>query len=75
LVVPREHIPDAHHVGPEHGDILAELFTTAQTVADAEGLSGRGYRLVLNVGAEAGNTVPHLHLHVMGGRPMAWPPG
>ncbi len=74
LVIPREHIADADHVRPEHAEVLAELLTTAQEVARKVGLDG-GYRLVLNVGDDARNSVPHLHLHVLGGRPMDWPPG
>ena len=75
LIVPREHIVSADTVRPEHADILAEMFDTAQQVARAENLEDRGYRLVFNVGDDAQNSVPHLHLHVLGGRPMAWPPG
>jgi histidine triad (HIT) family protein len=51
------------------------MFTTAQAVVAAEDLTDRGHRLVFNVGKEAGNFVPHLHLHVIGGRRMGWPPG
>jgi histidine triad (HIT) family protein len=75
LVVPREHITSADTVTPAHGDLLAEMMATAQQVARSEGLAGRGYRLVFNVGEDAQNSVPHLHLHVLGGRPMGWPPG
>ena len=75
LVVPREHIQSADTVRPEHADILAEMFETAQLVARQEQLEDRGYRLVFNVGDEAQNSVPHLHLHVLGGRQMEWPPG
>jgi histidine triad (HIT) family protein len=75
LVVPREHIESADTVRPEHAAVLAEMFDTAQRVARSEGLSGRGYRLVFNVGKDALNSVPHLHLHVLGGRAMEWPPG
>ncbi|HSH23479.1 MAG TPA: histidine triad nucleotide-binding protein [Acidimicrobiales bacterium] len=75
LVVPVDHVAHAGDLGPEHGDMLAELFTTASAVAASEGIAGSGYRLVFNIGDDAGNTVPHLHLHVLGGRPMAWPPG
>lgn len=74
LVVPREHITDADSIAPGHGEVLVEMFRTAQQVARAEGLSG-GYRLVFNVGEDSGNSVPHLHLHVLGGRAMSWPPG
>lgn len=75
LVVPREHVESADTLEPGHGDLLAELFATAREVAHAEGLGERGYRLVFNVGEDARNSVPHLHLHVLGGRPMGWPPG
>ena len=75
LVVPREHIQSADTVQPEHGDILAEMFDTAQKVARQEQLEDRGYRLVFNVGDDAQNSVAHLHLHVLGGRQMGWPPG
>ena len=75
LVVPREHIANAHELRPEHADVLAEMLSTAQKVAEAEGVAERGYRLVFNVGADSGNTVPHLHLHVLGGRILRWPPG
>lgn len=74
LVVPRSHITDAATVVASDGDVLAEMIATAQQVADLEGLEG-GYRLVFNVGRDSGNSVPHLHLHVLGGRFMAWPPG
>ena len=75
LVIPREHIENAGTVKASHGDVLAEMITTAQQVAQLEGLADRGYRLVFNVGEDSGNTVPHLHLHVIGGRIMGWPPG
>ena len=75
LVVPREHIESADTLGPEHAPVLSEMLQTAQQVARAEGIDGRGYRLVFNVGDDARNSVPHLHLHVLGGRPMDWPPG
>jgi histidine triad (HIT) family protein len=75
LVIPREHIDHAGTVTAAHGDLLAEMLTTAQGVARDEGVDERGYRLVLNVGGEAGNIVNHLHLHLLGGRRMAWPPG
>lgn len=75
LVVPVEHVVSAATLGPHHAEMLAELFTTARSVAAAEGILEPGYRLVLNVGDDAGNTVPHLHLHVLGGRRLEWPPG
>jgi histidine triad (HIT) family protein len=77
LIVPRRHIENAATVTAADGDVLAALVTSAKAVADAAGISGedRGYRLVFNVGPDATNSVPHLHLHVIGGRPMTWPPG
>lgn len=74
LVVPRRHVTDAAALDSSHGELLAELFVSATRVAEQESLSG-GYRLVLNVGEDSGNSVPHLHLHVLGGRLMGWPPG
>jgi histidine triad (HIT) family protein len=75
LVVPREHITNAAEVGPEHGEVLAEMFSAAQSVASSQGISASGYRLVFNVGEHALNSVPHLHMHVLGGHQMGWPPG
>ena len=75
LVVPREHISSADTVTAAHADVLAEMMATAQQVARSEGLVERGYRLVFNVGDDAQNSVAHLHMHVVGGRRMAWPPG
>lgn len=75
LVVPRTHIANASEIRPEHAGDLAAMHALAQAVATAEGLGDRGYRLVFNVGDDSGNTVPHLHLHVLGGRSMGWPPG
>jgi histidine triad (HIT) family protein len=75
LVIPREHIPHAGEISAAHADVVAEMFTTAAAVALGEGIAHRGYRLVFNVGEESGNSVPHLHLHILGGRRMTWPPG
>lgn len=75
LVVPRRHIVSAATLEPEDAGDLMELFQTARSVARDEGLGERGWRLVLNVGDDAQNSVPHLHLHVLGGRRMDWPPG
>ena len=77
LVVPTRHIVNAGTVVPEDADDVVALLVTAKAVADAEGIGAedRGYRLAFNVGADASNSVPHLHLHVLGGRPLDWPPG
>jgi len=74
LVIPRRHILDAHALTAADGDLLAKLFDAARLVADHAGLEN-GYRVVTNIGPESGQTVFHLHFHVLGGRPMAWPPG
>lgn len=77
LVVPRDHVDNAANIDAGHGEDLAEMLVTARKVAEAEGIATpeRGYRLVFNVGPDALNSVPHLHLHVLGGRSMGWPPG
>ena len=74
LVVPRRHVADAHALTDEDGPLLAALFAAVRRVADEAGLE-RGYRVVTNVGPESGQTVFHLLFHVLGGRPMSWPPG
>jgi histidine triad (HIT) family protein len=72
LVVPRRHIDDAAAVAPEDGPVLADMLLTARQVAADAGLASpdRGYRLIFNVGPDAMNSVPHLHLHVLGGKPL-----
>jgi histidine triad (HIT) family protein len=75
LVVPRKHITDASHMGPEHGALLAEMLKAAREVAESAGIADGGYRLVVNVGRDSGAEVPHVHMHVLGGRKLGWPPG
>jgi histidine triad (HIT) family protein len=75
LVVPKRHITDARAVTEADADLLADLVVMARQVAEQEEIADRGYRLVFNVGDDALNSVPHLHLHVLGGRRMGWPPG
>lgn len=75
LVVPRRHIDSAATLTPGDADTLAEMIATAQDVARQEGIADSGYRLVFNVGNDALNSVPHLHLHVLGGKRLGWPPG
>lgn len=75
LLIPKAHVAaSAADVGAPHGALLGELFALAAKVADDEGLA-QGWRLVTNVGPHAGQTVHHLHMHLLGGRPMHWPPG
>lgn len=74
-IVPRRHITDASELGPDDATLLAEMIVAAQEVAAQEGIAQRGYRLLFNVGEDSANTVPHLHLHIVGGRRLGWPPG
>jgi histidine triad (HIT) family protein len=75
LVVPKQHFDNAAHLSHSDADLLAEVFRLSAQVAADEGIADEGYRLVTNTGAGAGQTVGHLHVHVIGGRPMGWPPG
>lgn len=74
-LIPKEHVTSAAEVEERHAGMLADLLHAAKQVARAEGLEERGWRLVTNVGREGGQHVYHLHLHLLGGRQMAWPPG
>jgi len=75
LLIPKRHVASsAAELGAGHGTLLGELFALAVRVARREGLD-QGWRLVTNVGAHGGQTVPHVHVHLLGGRPMHWPPG
>jgi histidine triad (HIT) family protein len=74
LVVPRRHVPDIDTLPDDDAGLLTALFDGVRRVAEAEGLA-KGYRVVTNVGAESGQSVFHLHLHVLGGRRLGWPPG
>lgn len=75
LVIPKRHIATTNDLQVEDLELVGKLVLTAKKVAALEGLAERGYRTVLNCNAEAGQSVFHLHLHVLGGRPMGWPPG
>ena len=75
LVIPKIHITSADEVASSHGGIVDDLVLLAQKVVEAEGVRESGYRLVINVGADAQMTVAHLHIHVLGGRRLEWPPG
>jgi histidine triad (HIT) family protein len=71
LVIPRRHIDDAAAVGPDDAEELADMLVVARRVAESEGIAQSGYRLVMNVGEDAQNSVGHLHMHVVGGRPLS----
>lgn len=75
LVIPRKPIPTLNDVTPEDAELVGKLFLAAARVAEQERIAESGYRTVINCNAAAGQTVYHLHLHVLGGRPMRWPPG
>jgi histidine triad (HIT) family protein len=75
LIIPREHVETVNDLKPQHAGIVGKLHLVAKQLAVKEGISERGYRLVLNCGPEAGQAVFHLHLHLLGGRKLTWPPG
>ena len=75
LVVPNRHIANTAALEPEHDALVGAVVRAAAEVARQEGIAERGYRLVFNTGPDAQNSVAHLHLHVLGGRAMTWPPG
>jgi histidine triad (HIT) family protein len=75
LVIPKKHIRGVHEATPEDAAVLGQVMLAARDVAEKLGLAESGYRLVLNQGPDAGQSVFHVHCHVLGGRPMAWPPG
>ncbi len=75
LVIPRAHHPNLAELAAVDGALLSDLVAHARDVALAEGITDSGYRIVFNTGPEAGQTVGHVHAHVLGGRPMSWPPG
>ena len=75
LVIPKEHIPGVHDLTPAHATMLARMVLVANRIADERKIDRDGYRLVFNKGPQAGQTVYHLHVHLLGGRAMGWPPG
>jgi len=74
LIVPREHIASLNEAGMEKRELLGHLLWVAADIAEKRGM-GKGYRVVVNTGEDGGQTVDHLHLHLLGGRSMTWPPG
>ena len=75
LIIPRDHIASAADLTEEHSAMLGRLFAVAAKIARDEGVADGGYRLVSNVGRWGGQTVEHLHIHLLGGRTFSWPPG
>lgn len=75
LIVPRKHIASVNDVGEQDAPLIGRLYLVAREIAAADGLADAGYRLVMNTGAAAGQSVAHIHLHLLGGRRLSWPPG
>ncbi|MCS7272889.1 MAG: histidine triad nucleotide-binding protein [Fimbriimonadales bacterium] len=75
LIIPREHIESLAAMQPEHEGLMGHLLWVCAEIARREGIADEGYRVVLNTNRAAGQSVYHLHLHLLGGRTMHWPPG
>ena len=75
LVVPRKHIATTLDITEEDHELIGKMFRAANKIAGEKGIAERGFRLVMNTNPEAGQSVYHIHLHLLGGRPMHWPPG
>jgi histidine triad (HIT) family protein len=75
LIVPKRHIPTLNDIGTEDDQIVGELVRCAAMIAKERGVSETGYRTLFNTNRGAGQSVFHIHLHLLGGRPLAWPPG
>jgi histidine triad (HIT) family protein len=75
LIIPRKHIASVAELQDDDGGVMGELFLAARELARTEGIEESGYRMVVNAGPDAGQAVFHIHLHLLGGRGMSWPPG
>ena len=75
LIIPREHIATINDISEDDHATVGSLYSAARTIASEEGFSEEGYRAVMNCNEAAGQTVFHIHLHLLGGRPFSWPPG
>ena len=75
LAIPKKHIATINDIQPEDAELVGKLFLAAKQMAADEGLSEEGYRVVMNCGEAAGQAVFHIHLHILGGRNLSWPPG
>lgn len=75
LIIPKTHIATIEDITPDYAALVGQLYLAAQEVARIEGLSEAGYRTVMNCREGAGQSVFHIHLHLLGGRPLQWPPG
>ncbi|SDZ19807.1 histidine triad (HIT) family protein [Proteiniborus ethanoligenes] len=75
LIIPKEHIPSTNHIGENNAYILSHIFIAINKIAKEKDLDKQGYRIVNNCGKDGGQTVEHLHFHLLGGRQLQWPPG
>ena len=75
LIIPRREIPTTNDLKPEDAPLVGRMVLVAQKLAAQEGIAESGYRMVFNCNKDAGQAVFHIHLHLLGGRPMGWPPG
>lgn len=75
LLIPKAHYADAATLAASDSALIGEMVGEAHEIAKDEGIADRGYRLVFNTGLDGGQTVHHVHCHILGGRPMTWPPG
>ena len=75
LIIPRKHIATTNDIAPEDEQVVGKLLTTAAKIAKDRGIDASGYRSVMNCNADSGQLVFHIHLHMLGGRKMSWPPG
>jgi len=75
LIVPKDHIPSIMHIDDENGEIVKHILLIARQLAEKLNIAEKGFRIVNNCGKEGGQTVNHLHFHLLGGRNMTWPPG
>jgi histidine triad (HIT) family protein len=75
LIIPKAHVANLAEAGPEHAAVLGQALLVARRLAEEAGVAESGFRLVINANADAGQSVDHLHIHLLGGRRLGWPPG
>ena len=75
LIIPKEHIASANEITEENASVIGHIYAVAAKIAKEEGIADGGYRIVNNCGQDGGQTVGHLHFHMLGGRSLQWPPG
>jgi len=75
LIIPKKHLATTNDLQPEHAEMIGKLYLTAKKIAHDEGVADAGYRTLINCNAQAGQSVYHIHLHLLAGRQMHWPPG